>query len=380
MASFQSPIPGVPERQYSPQFYQDVEAVFSSLLPMFQKLGVLDGQGEDCYQDLQVITKVQEYVLPKKSQYSGRWHTEGFTERIVAAGVYYLDTVQAGYGGGGDLLFRPPTTPGKGYCKCVDGYTRRGGPKFSAETPFGSKEGTEFTSERDVHPDDKEEQVAESTVASHVADCIEPSDSKALLKRKIETALLRLKTKQLTEKNVKRRISNHHLENLCSFRRYTKKLEVSSGTAVAFSNDIPHRFDTIHGSDWIQQRRLFINFFIVDPKAGLKTTTANSASFADISRVMHIKGIEDANLRKMVGEFCGGYSNGDWVHRKVMRDQARAAMSAGRQHWKTQYFGNAGYLQFFRDARWNSNQESHIGVQGRNYEHSVPSSGLGSGM
>ena len=48
---------------------------------------------------LQVGVKAQKYVLPPHSSYTGRWHTEGFTENIVAASVYYIDVSNETSGG-----------------------------------------------------------------------------------------------------------------------------------------------------------------------------------------------------------------------------------------------------------------------------------------
>ena len=62
---------------------------------------------------LQVVVKAQQYVLPPGAQYSGRWHTEGMLEKVVAAGVFYVD-VDAGLTGG-DLKFRPASVPNRGY-------------------------------------------------------------------------------------------------------------------------------------------------------------------------------------------------------------------------------------------------------------------------
>lgn len=46
-------------------------------------------------------------------KYSGRWHTEGQTENIVAVGVYYLDVDDELEGGG--LKFRPKVGPKPSY-------------------------------------------------------------------------------------------------------------------------------------------------------------------------------------------------------------------------------------------------------------------------
>ena len=46
-------------------------------------------------------------------KYSGRWHTEGHTENIVAVGVYYLYIDEQLEGGA--LKFRPKCAPAEGY-------------------------------------------------------------------------------------------------------------------------------------------------------------------------------------------------------------------------------------------------------------------------
>ena len=453
-ARFQSPIAGVPERRFAKQFYEDVEAVLSSMLPMFVKLGILkkgDQDGNQQQMDLQIITKVQEYQLPPKAKYTGRWHTEGFTERIKAAGVYYIDTET---GHGGDLVFRPPSTPGKGYDSCARSYQPRDETAFCAANPFGRSDWSQmdFVKIRDHHPDDEEidytkghchesiakmllDEVLKTSSNSTNEDSnpfidamdavvkriiteasIEPDSNKKsridtvvsggkkgsndndngsdqdnhlqaqnqeLLDTLSETVLTQLRTKSIVRNSKIDRVKNFHLENINSFRRYEKTLEVHDGTTVAFSNTIPHRFNTIY-SRFGGTRRLFINFFVVDPDDPLPITTANAASPARIRSILLQKGFLDGetDVAQLVTSFLGGYSHGDLLHRTVVRDQARAAMSAGRQHWKVQYFGNAGFLQFFPDARWNDQywDTSSIGVKGRNYEHSAKSTDLGSGM
>lgn len=45
------------------------------------------------------------YEIPPGMTYSGKWHTEGHTENIVAAGVYYVEA--SPHLIGGNLIFRP---------------------------------------------------------------------------------------------------------------------------------------------------------------------------------------------------------------------------------------------------------------------------------
>jgi hypothetical protein len=51
------------------------------------------------------------------------------------------------------------------------------------------------------------------------------------------------------------------------------ELEVHQGSAIAFSNVIPHRFRKIVNTSQEVQRRTFLNFFIIDPSRQLRTTS-----------------------------------------------------------------------------------------------------------
>ncbi|UJR32942.1 hypothetical protein I4U23_020403 [Adineta vaga] len=92
----------------SPEFkkaYSDIAHIFHAMLPMFEQLKIVNLNNAKEQQRLQVIVKAQSYNLKAGMKYSGRWHTEGHTENIVAVGVYYLhvdDELE-----GGALKFRP---------------------------------------------------------------------------------------------------------------------------------------------------------------------------------------------------------------------------------------------------------------------------------
>ena len=401
-AELQSPIAGVPEQHFAPQFYHDAETVMTNMLPLLEKV-VAVSKSEAT--ELQIVTKVQEYVLPPKSKYTGRWHTEGYTERIVATGVYYLDvsTITSG----GDLLFRPPIIPAPGYDSNVN-YTRLGSDSVSTDHPFKG----DFTNEDDCIPPEGlrlnslsvleqtweefdgwidgamsrkrslqeceesefDEDLSNATTTAEMLERLKEKGSKGVDLSKVITKFYDLRSSEERE-------ARDHMQCLGAIRRYTKTLAVRTGSAVAFANTIPHRFNTIRNDSEFVQRRLFINFFVVDPSDQLSHTTANSASSDLVRRVLLQNGITSSSLHLLVCEFCGGYTHGGFLHRKVVRDQARAAMSSGRQHWKTQYFGNAGELEFYPDARYPKNFVDKIGNYGRNYEHSASdSNALGSGL
>jgi hypothetical protein len=104
--SIESAINGVPTNKENKLLYSYVSKVFEKMLPLFSNLGLIKKEGDT---HLQVIVKAQRYLLPSGASYSGRWHMEGLTEKIVAVGVYYAsvdDSLE-----GGKLRFRNKTTP-----------------------------------------------------------------------------------------------------------------------------------------------------------------------------------------------------------------------------------------------------------------------------
>ena len=70
------------------KLYSNILDVFESMLPGFQKLNLLNANINTL---LQVVIKAQRYEIKPGMSYSGKWHIEGKTEKIVAAGVYYCN-------------------------------------------------------------------------------------------------------------------------------------------------------------------------------------------------------------------------------------------------------------------------------------------------
>jgi hypothetical protein len=83
------------------------------MLPMFAQMKLIKLNSNE-NQKLQVIVKAQSYNLKAGMKYSGRWHTEGQTENIIAVSVYYLDIDDQLEGG--SLKFRPKYTPQENFC------------------------------------------------------------------------------------------------------------------------------------------------------------------------------------------------------------------------------------------------------------------------
>jgi hypothetical protein len=106
---FLSPIQGLDDR-FQLKTQEICQNIFSAMMPLFAQSGLLQlGQTGD----LQVIVKVQRYVLQPMTSYTGKWHVEGLTENIVFGGVYYLDQDLELEGGG--LKFRNSGCPNNDY-------------------------------------------------------------------------------------------------------------------------------------------------------------------------------------------------------------------------------------------------------------------------
>lgn len=185
-------------------------------------------------------------------KYSGRWHTEGHTENIVAVGVYYLhidDQLE-----GGTLKFRPKNGPSETY--------------------------------NDIE-------------------------------------------------------INHEVTS------------VQSGTAVVFSNSIPHRFRQIRNLTEVDgRRRTFLNFFIVDPDQPIEI---------DWNQIIHVPRNfildilyrwNDGQLPELAMEkIMRMLQSSMWTtdtEAKEFRARVRRAMIDERSGWGWICWGNCGTTEFVR--------------------------------
>ncbi|CAF2791850.1 unnamed protein product [Rotaria sp. Silwood2] len=110
----ETPISHLPMTDEYAQTYRNLEKLFSKLMPMFNEILKINDSINDTR--LQVAVKVQSYNIQPRTNYSGRWHTEGCSENIQAVGVYYLhidDLLE-----GGALKFRPLAAPAESYADC----------------------------------------------------------------------------------------------------------------------------------------------------------------------------------------------------------------------------------------------------------------------
>jgi hypothetical protein len=190
-------------------------------------------------------------LLSLGMKYSGRWHTEGQTENIIAVGVYYLhidDQLE-----GGTLKFRPQYAPQQWY--------------------------------------------------------------------NIET--------------------DHEVTS------------VQTGTAVVFSNSIPHRFRQIRNLTTDDgRRRTFLNFFIVDPEQPIdlkwkEIVHAPKDKIIEILREWNNGQLPDLILEKILKMLKSSmWETEDQA--KGFRNRVRRAMLEEKTGWGWICYGNCGTTEFVR--------------------------------
>eukprot|EP01119_Soliformovum_irregulare_P025839 TRINITY_DN9668_c0_g1_i1.p1 TRINITY_DN9668_c0_g1~~TRINITY_DN9668_c0_g1_i1.p1 ORF type:complete len:433 (+),score=57.54 TRINITY_DN9668_c0_g1_i1:20-1318(+) len=103
---FDSPIHNLPLAE-NKELYVCIGKIFRAMVPMMQTFGLIDETNPQT--TLQVVIKAQSYHIQPGTSYAGRWHTEGATENVIAAGVYYCDIGSDLTGG--NLKFRPECAP-----------------------------------------------------------------------------------------------------------------------------------------------------------------------------------------------------------------------------------------------------------------------------
>ena len=105
-----SPIHNLGPRNSSPSnenMYKCIENIFELMLPMFNDCSsTFETRTSNQFK---VIVKSQRYAIKPGTGYAGHWHSEGLTERILMAGIYYYEWDDGLTGG--NIKFRCPTMP-----------------------------------------------------------------------------------------------------------------------------------------------------------------------------------------------------------------------------------------------------------------------------
>jgi hypothetical protein len=103
------------------------------------------------------------------------------------------------------------------------------------------------------------------------------------------------------------------------------ELDVKQGSAVVFSNMMPHRFRKIENNTFEEKRRTFLNFFVVDPSRPL-TSTREVPSTSLMVRALR-------DLPKPIAKHILSYLPSVWTEAKKFRKSAREAMKTEKSGW-----------------------------------------------
>lgn len=223
------------------KLYEGIFEVFGKMLPGFRELGIFDDESE---QVVQVVVKVQKYVIKPGISYSGKWHVEGKTENIVAGGVFY--------------------------CK---------------------------------------------------------------LQPKLEDDFLTFVQKKAPQEC--------YASGLILV--FEMEVPVDEYSAIVFSNELPHKFSQLNNRSEENAERLFINFFIVDPKQRLETNQLRLDAF----RVLKMKSKLPNVLIDEILSYVYSYQS---LHlAKQRRETVRESMKIDMSGWGYIHYGNCGEIQFVQD-------------------------------
>ena len=226
------------EMKGNKKLYHCIMQVFKAMVPGFEKLGIVNEKGST---DLQVVIKAQKYVIQPGTSYSGKWHVEGKTENIVAAGVYYCK-VDEGFEND-SVVFKPKVGPDEGYASWIN----------------------------------------------------------------IETE---------------------------------KVVPIKEASSIVFSNILPHKFLELVNITSEPLSRLFINFFIVDPKHKLESTTLRFATFSILNKLGKLpKTIIDEILSYI-------HYKPSIFEAKALREKTRESMKTEFSGWGYIHYGNSGDVEF----------------------------------
>ena len=219
------------------------------MLPGFDNLNILNKDKETI---LQVVIKAQMYVIKPKTTYSGKWHVEGKTENIIAAGVYYL-SIDKGFEKD-EVLFRHLQGPDEDYASW---------------------------------------------------------------------------------NNIKTEYN----------------IDIKQNKAIVFGNIMPHRFAKLENVTNRYLKRLFVNFFVVDPKNKIESTTLRGF-YAKVLNEFKIRKSAKYNLMEFLVK-----ENFSLEKCKEMRKKVREELSKEKSGWGYLHYGNSGDVEFIDNYFYQENRE-----------------------
>lgn len=118
-------------------------------------------------------------------------------------------------------------------------------------------------------------------------------------------------------------------------------LPISENCAIVFSNKLPHKFLELVNKTEKPLERLFLNFFIIDPRKKLTSTTMYSLLGNILNKRFHY------GIVNMILSFV--FSNLDEKKAKERREEARTSLKQVKSGWGYIHYGNCGNVQFLED-------------------------------
>ena len=102
--------------KYGDSLYKTIAGIFKYMIPMFETIINYKLGSYKIDHELQLIVKMQDYLLNNGENYFGEFHKEGIEqENIIALGIYYFDVDTRITGGNLDIISKYQPSPGKDY-------------------------------------------------------------------------------------------------------------------------------------------------------------------------------------------------------------------------------------------------------------------------
>jgi len=126
------------------------------------------------------------------------------------------------------------------------------------------------------------------------------------------------------------------------FRVPDYEIDIMDGSAVVFSNTLPHRFKQLINVTNTALTRTFLNFFIVDPNKPIECERGKQ-DYWQLLKSMKLKNIIIGNVLKFISPLK--YDPNEVAKEK--RKKVREGMKTEVSGWGFSHYGNSGDLEFY---------------------------------
>lgn len=119
-----------------------------------------------------------------------------------------------------------------------------------------------------------------------------------------------------------------------------QEVPIKETSSIIFSNILPHKFLQLINRTSVPLTRLFLNFFIVDPKHKLESTTPRFTSFSILSKLKKFP-------KALIDEILSYIHYKPTIFRaKELREITRESMKTEFSGWGYIHYGNSGDVEF----------------------------------